>query len=62
MNYAVEMGSGAMINIPSFISNGSDIQKLLGRDTDIKTAQSSHKPTLGKRANHFFFLNLQLLL
>jgi hypothetical protein len=27
MKYAVEMGSGAMIYIPSFIKNGSDIQK-----------------------------------
>jgi hypothetical protein len=32
MNYAVEMGSGAMIYeyIPSFIKIGSGIQKLLG--------------------------------
>jgi hypothetical protein len=30
MNYAVEMGSGDMIYIPSFIEIGSDIQKLLG--------------------------------
>jgi hypothetical protein len=31
MKYAVEMGSGAMIYIPSFIKIGSGIQKLLGR-------------------------------
>jgi hypothetical protein len=29
--YAVEMGSGAMIYIPSFIKIGSDIQKLIRR-------------------------------
>jgi hypothetical protein len=31
--YAVEMGSGAMIYIPSFIKIGSGIQKLLGGDS-----------------------------
>jgi hypothetical protein len=30
MKYAVEMGSGAMIYIPSFIKIGSGIQKLSG--------------------------------
>jgi hypothetical protein len=30
MKYAVEMGSGAMIYIPSFINIGSGIQKLMG--------------------------------
>jgi hypothetical protein len=37
MNYAVEMGSGAMTYIPSFIKIGSAIQKLIGgkrRHTD----------------------------
>jgi hypothetical protein len=29
MNYAVEMGSGAIIYIPSFIQIGSGIQNLL---------------------------------
>jgi hypothetical protein len=33
MKYAIEMGSGAMINIPCFIKIGSVIQKLIGRDT-----------------------------
>jgi hypothetical protein len=28
--YAFEMGSGAMIYIPSFMKNGSGIQKLMG--------------------------------
>jgi hypothetical protein len=30
MKYAVEMGSGAMLYVPSFINIGSDIQKLIG--------------------------------
>jgi hypothetical protein len=30
MKYAVEMGSGAVIYIPSFIKIGSAIQKLIG--------------------------------
>jgi hypothetical protein len=33
MKYAVEMGSGTMIYIPSFINIGSDIQKLIGGDS-----------------------------
>jgi hypothetical protein len=32
MKYAVEMGSGAMIYISSFINIGSGIQKLMGRE------------------------------
>jgi hypothetical protein len=38
MKYAVEMGSGAMMYIPSFIKIGSGIQKLMGihRHTDSK--------------------------
>jgi hypothetical protein len=31
MKYAVKMGSGAMIYIPSFITIGSAMQKLMGR-------------------------------
>jgi hypothetical protein len=37
MKYAFEMGSGAMIYIPSFIKIGSAIEKLIGgirRQTD----------------------------
>jgi hypothetical protein len=37
MKYAVEMGSGAMIYIPSFIKTGSGIQKLI-RLIDTQTA------------------------
>jgi hypothetical protein len=33
MKYAIEMGSGAMIYIPSFITIGSGIQRLVGGDT-----------------------------
>jgi hypothetical protein len=33
MKYAVEMGSGAMIYIPSFIKTCSGIQKLIWADT-----------------------------
>jgi hypothetical protein len=32
MKYAVEMGSGATIYIPSLINIGSGIQKLIGED------------------------------
>jgi hypothetical protein len=32
MKYAVEMGSGAMTYIPSFMKIGSGIQKLIGGD------------------------------
>jgi hypothetical protein len=35
MTYAVEMGSGAMIYIPSFIKIGSGIQVNRGGFTDI---------------------------
>jgi hypothetical protein len=33
MKYAVEMGSGVMMNIPSLMKIGSTIQKLIGRDS-----------------------------
>jgi hypothetical protein len=33
MKYAVDMGSGAMISIPSFIKLGSGIEKLIGGHT-----------------------------
>jgi hypothetical protein len=38
MNYAVEMDSGAMIYIPSFIKIGSGIRKLIRRDS------KTHRP------------------
>jgi hypothetical protein len=36
-NYVVEMGSGAMIYVPSCMKIGSGIQKFIGGDTDSKT-------------------------
>jgi hypothetical protein len=38
MEYAVEMGSSAMIYIPSFIKTGSGIRKLIRGYTDTQTA------------------------
>jgi hypothetical protein len=43
MKYAVEMDSGVMIYIPSFIKSGSSTQKLTGEDT--QTAWRSHNAT-----------------
>jgi hypothetical protein len=37
MKYAVEMGSGAVIYIQSFIRIGSGIQKLMGRSGYLQT-------------------------
>jgi Uri superfamily endonuclease len=48
MKYAVEMGSCAVIYIPSFIKIGSGIQKLIRRihrHIDTQTAWRSHKST-----------------
>jgi hypothetical protein len=46
MEYIVEMGSGAIIYIPSFIKIGSAIKKLMGEGyTDTQAAWRSHKPT-----------------
>jgi hypothetical protein len=42
MKYAVEMGSGAMIHIPSFIKMGSGIQQIMGGDTRILGQQGDH--------------------
>jgi hypothetical protein len=41
MMCAAEMGSGAMIYIPSFVKIGSGIEKLMGGYTDTQTAQCS---------------------
>jgi hypothetical protein len=43
MKYAVEMGSGARICIPSVIKIVSGIQKLIGWDS--QTTWRLHKPT-----------------
>jgi hypothetical protein len=45
MKLTVEMGSGAMIYMPSFINIGSGSQKLIGGYTNTQTARRSHKPT-----------------
>jgi hypothetical protein len=37
MKYSVEMGSGAVIYVPSFVKIGSGIQKLIGEDTHTDT-------------------------
>jgi hypothetical protein len=50
MRYGVEMGSAAMIYMPSFVKIDSGIQKLIGggihRNTD--TGWKSYKLTRGK--------------
>jgi hypothetical protein len=43
MKYAVEMGSGAMIYILSFIKIGSEIKELVGGYADTQKAWRSHK-------------------
>jgi hypothetical protein len=51
MKYDTEMGSVAMIYIPVFIKIDSNIQKLIGRDTQTNKYANrliewrSHKPT-----------------
>jgi hypothetical protein len=42
MKYAVEMGSGAMICIRSFIRIGSGIKKLIGRDSETCRQRGDH--------------------
>jgi hypothetical protein len=49
VKHAVEVGSGAMIYIPSFIKIGSGIQKLMRDDSQTQRlidTSISHKPTL----------------
>jgi hypothetical protein len=46
--YAVEMGSGAVIYVPSFIQIGSGIQKLIG---GIQTHTHTHTHTYGQECN-----------
>jgi hypothetical protein len=48
MKYAIEMGSGAVIYISSFVYIGADIQRLImGRGyTQAQTGWRSHKPAL----------------
>jgi hypothetical protein len=51
MHYAIEMGSGAMTNIPNFITIGLRIHKLIGH-TYTHRGMWYHKPTF-----IFFFQN-----
>jgi F0F1-type ATP synthase alpha subunit len=54
MKYAVEMGSGAMIYIPSFIKIGSGIQKLiLGNSQTDKRARA--RSTVISKAYFYVF-------
>jgi hypothetical protein len=47
MNYTVEIGSGVMIYIQSFVMIGLAIQKLIrGIYSDTQIARRSHKPAL----------------
>jgi hypothetical protein len=49
MKYALEMGSGAMIYIPSSIEIGSGIQNSIrGEYTDTERGRRSYKPILRK--------------
>jgi hypothetical protein len=48
MMYAVEMDSGAVMYVPSFIKTGSVIQKLLGGGGGDKNKMDYEKP------NYFF--------
>jgi hypothetical protein len=50
MKYTVQMGSGAMIYIPSFIKIGSGIQKLMEGGIHSQTGRGCHEPTIGKYA------------
>jgi hypothetical protein len=51
MKYAVEMGSGAMIDIPSFIKISSGIRKLIREDTE------THRPVGDRISLLLFFQN-----
>jgi hypothetical protein len=46
MKYAVEMGSGATIYVPSFIKIGSGIQKLIGERYTDSCNNNPHKVSL----------------
>jgi hypothetical protein len=65
MKYAVEMGSGAMIYIQSFIKSGLDIQKLIRRkhiyrDTDSKALSSAHFNFFNIRKVWPLYINIML--
>jgi hypothetical protein len=45
MKYAAEMGSGAMIYIPSFIKIGLGIQGLIGGDSETPSYTKTQTPS-----------------
>jgi hypothetical protein len=51
MKYAVELGSGAMIYVPSFIKIGSGVQKLIGW-----WGGDPHTHTQTATGSHFYFI------
>jgi hypothetical protein len=46
--YALEVGSGAILYLPSFLKMGSSVQKLIRGYAETWIAQRPHKHTLGK--------------
>jgi hypothetical protein len=61
-NSATEMGSGAMIYIPSFIMIGSSIQKLIGRihrDTDF--FQNKESRLINNNSNYYYYYCCKLI-
>jgi hypothetical protein len=48
MKYAVDMYSGVMIYMPSFVKVGSGIQNLI-RERNTQAASRSHKPIFLRR-------------
>jgi hypothetical protein len=51
MKYADEMGSSAMIYMPTFINTGSAIKRLMGGRIHTQVALRSHKPIFFKIRN-----------
>jgi hypothetical protein len=61
MKYAVEMGTGVMIYIPSFTKIGSAIQKLMGGGhSQTQTAWRWRKPTLIFQNNECRLIKFEL--
>jgi hypothetical protein len=57
MNYDVEMGSGAMIYVPSFIKIDSAIQQLIRGESQTQTEWRSHTPLWS--SGQSFWLQIQ---
>jgi hypothetical protein len=54
MKYAVNMASGEMVYIPTFIKIGSGLQKLLGGYTDTNTHTHTHTKVISQAYFYFF--------